>query len=388
MFNRGIQVATFSGIPFRIDVSWIIIFLLIVSNLTYGILPSLSPNLFGYHYWLLGILGAGFFFGSILLHELAHALVAKAQGIPVGSITLFLFGGVAHIEEEPKTPAAELLMAGAGPVTSVALAALFWSLGGIVGASTPLGLLLGWLAMINLLLALFNLLPGFPLDGGRIFRSIVWAVTGNFDVSTMVASFSGRMLGYLFIGLGIMMVLGVSVPVLGTGLISGLWILFIGLFLSQAALQAYQTQEIHRLLADVPIKEVMRKSLLTLDPNDTLHFVMNHQVKQSKESLFPVAVDDNLLGTVTLEKLTSVPRKEWPSRRVSDVMTSSTKVKTLDPTDEAASALTLLRAEQEEVPVVADDNRLLGMISWRDIGLWLSMKHGLESMAHVGGEER
>lgn len=251
----GFRLGKIFGIEIDIDWSWIFIFLFISWNLAFGLFPALHPD------WgtlLSGIVGIGaslLFFASVLAHELAHSLIAKRRGIPVRSITLFLFGGVSDIEKEPGSPEAEFSMAVVGPLTSVILGVVFLIIGGLAAGSLadiidnpgaslsrlgPVPSLLVWLGPVNILVGLFNLLPGFPLDGGRILRAAIWALNGDLLLSTRYASAAGQGIALLFILAGVLMIFGVQVPVLGTGVAGGVWLIFIGLFLNSAAALSYR----------------------------------------------------------------------------------------------------------------------------------------------------
>ena len=224
--------------------------------------------------WSTAVAAALLFFVSVLLHELAHSLVAQSQGVPVRSITLFLFGGVSDIQREPPSPRAEFLITIVGPITSFVIGVILSLLAGInanlldtmAGSSSamaglsPLSTMLLWLGSINILLAVFNLIPGFPLDGGRVLRSILWAISGNLRRATRWASGVGQAVAWLFIFAGIMMVFGTDIPFLGTGLINGLWLAFIGWFLNSAALQSYRQVVIHDMLHGVPVARIMRST--------------------------------------------------------------------------------------------------------------------------------
>ncbi|HEY9117259.1 MAG TPA: site-2 protease family protein, partial [Roseivirga sp.] len=252
--NRGIRIARLFGIEIKIDWSWLLILMLIVWNLTsafsqahpeWGMLFSIS----------MGLLAAILFFLSVLLHELAHSLVAKSQGIPVSDITLFLFGGVSNIREEPKSPGSEFIMAVMGPVTSLVIGFLLLVLSGIglraenlrdlnimqfleeLGA---LRTILAWIGSVNVILGLFNLVPGFPLDGGRVLRSIIWSVTGNLRKATQWASYIGQAIAWIMIVTGMAMIFGIRIPFFGQGLIDGVWLILIGWFLNNAAIRGYQ----------------------------------------------------------------------------------------------------------------------------------------------------
>jgi Zn-dependent protease len=253
--NRGVYIGRIFGINIHVDGSWILIFLLITWSLASGLFPTWHPGWGAPLRWAVAVAASLLFFLSILLHELSHSLVAKAQGLSVRRITLFLFGGVSNIEREPTTPKSEFLMAAVGPITSILLGLICMALVSFSAARSsaaasdpqsalnhfgPVTTLLAWLGPVNVLIGLFNLVPGFPLDGGRILRAGLWSATKDFNKATAWATGVGRMVGWLFIIAGIAMVFGLTIPFLGTGLVSGLWMVFIGWFLSSAALNSYK----------------------------------------------------------------------------------------------------------------------------------------------------
>jgi len=237
------------GITVRIDSSWLIIFLIVTVDLSVLVLPRLHPNWEVGLQWLVGIVASLLFFASVLLHELTHSLVARARGIPVSEITLFMFGGVSNIEKQPDSPKTEFLMAAVGPFTSIILGGILvffanQALDGMDAAATirdsiarlgPIPTLLLWLGPINIILGTFNLLPGYPLDGGRILRSGLWAITNNFEKATFYAALVGQVVAWGLIAVGASMILGVQVPILGTGLFNGVWLIVLGWFLLSAA---------------------------------------------------------------------------------------------------------------------------------------------------------
>src|SRR5262249_25123012 len=240
--NRGFYLGRIFGINIHIDASWILIFLLVTWSLASGLLPAWHPGWSVVMRWALALVAATLFFISILLHELSHSIVAKAYGLPVRRITLFLFGGVSNIEREPPTPKTEFLMAVVGPITSILLGMIFLALAAFSAATSnitgqdpqavarpfgPATTFLAWLGPINILLGLFNLIPGFPLDGGRILRAALWSATKDLRKATAWAAGVGRLTGWMFIAAGVAMALGARLPFFGTGLISGLWLIFI-----------------------------------------------------------------------------------------------------------------------------------------------------------------
>jgi Zn-dependent protease/CBS domain-containing protein len=384
--RSGFRVARLFGINIYIDWSWIFIFLLVTWQLAAVVFPSLHPD------WGLGLLlgvsifASVLFFVSVLAHELAHSLVAKARGLPVRRIVLFIFGGVANIERDPKTPADEFLIAIVGPITSVALGILFIFMAGIniqaglespqqfLGQLDPWSTLLLWLGPINILLGIFNMVPGFPLDGGRVLRSILWAMTNNLRRATRWATAVGQTVAWLFIITGIAMVFGLEVPFFGTGLMSGLWLAFIGWFLNNAAAQSYQQVVVQDMLEGVTVSRLMREDAPTVEPELPISTLVYDHIMGTDEHAFPVLEDERLVGLITLEDVRKVPREEWDEIRVREIMTPSEELDVISRREDATEALQkITRRDVRQLPVV-QDGRLVGLLRRRDIMRWLQLQ--------------
>jgi len=329
------------------------------------------------------------FFASVLAHELAHAVVAQARGLPVRSITLFIFGGVANIEREPTSPGTEFLVAVVGPVTSIVLgvlatlAGILLSRGGVTGSASveqalanlsPLTTLLLWLGPINIVLGLFNLVPGFPLDGGRVLRSLLWAASGNLRQATRWATWVGQAVAWLFIIAGIAMIFGVRIPFFGTGVISGLWLAFIGWFLNSAAVQSYRQVVVDDMLEGVPVARLMRRDAPTVAPNTSVSQLVDDFVMKTDERAFPVVDGDRLEGLVCLEDVRQVPRAAWDTTPVSQIMTPASQLTVVAPRDDASQALQKLgQRDVRQIPVV-QDGHVVGMLRRRDVLRWLQLQ--------------
>jgi Zn-dependent protease/CBS domain-containing protein len=382
----GIRIGRIFGISIHLDWSWIFIFLLVTWSLAVGVFPTWHPDWGPGLNWTVATLASLLFFASVLLHELAHSLVAKARGLPVRRITLFLFGGVSNLEREPPDPKTEFLMAVVGPITSIALGLIFLFLGGTVAGAmsgmmdapvetfsqlTPLSTLLLWLGPINIFVGLFNLIPGFPLDGGRILRSILWAATKNLRKAPRWAAGVGHVIAWLFIISGIAMVFGATVPFFGTGLINGLWLIFIGWFLNGAASKSYHQVVIQDLLEDVPVALLMRKNVPAVPPDLSVSNLVYKLILGTGESAFPVVLGDRIVGLVSLEDVRKVPRDAWDRTNVSDIMTRSEQLAVVTPQENVSEALNQLeQRDVRQVPVV-QDGRLIGLLRRRDIMRWL-----------------
>ncbi len=351
------------GIQFRIHYSWFIIFVLITFSLSWQYFPYAYPGWSAPVYWLTGIATSLLFFTSVVAHELAHSLVGRANGIPVRSITLFIFGGVAHMTREATRHGAEFRMALAGPLASLAIGGLFFLLYLMLqGISEPAAALAFWLAQINVVLALFNLIPGFPLDGGRIFRSLLWRFSGNYQRATRIAVEVGRGVGYLFVAGGIVLMF------LYPGRwFNGLWLAFIGLFLSYVATASYRQAQWQAALQGIRVADVMATTCPAVSPDMTISRVVQDYIFISGHRCFLVAADGELKGILTLRNIKSVDRKNWDNTSVGDVMTHSERLKVAQPDEEVLSVLEQMEEYGiSQMPVVSE-GRITGLLDRDDV---------------------
>jgi Zn-dependent protease len=383
---QGFPLFKLFGIKINAHPSWLFIFFLVTWSLGQGVFLSWHPDWTTGLRWGVAIVAALLFFFSVLLHELAHSLMARAQGIPVKRITLFLFGGVSNIEREPTSPKSEFLIAVVGPVTSVILGVLFSVLASIssdiapagmedpvrvLSSLSPLATLLSWLGPVNVAVGIFNLIPAFPLDGGRLLRSALWLVTKNFRKATAWASGIGKGFGWLLILMGVLMAFGVQVPIFGTGMFSGLWLAAIGWFLNAAASAANQQAMIQDVLTDVPVSRVMRSDVPVVSGDATVESLVNDWIIGTDERAFPVMDDDEVLGIVCLQDVRKIPRNEWRTTKVKDIMTPINEVSSVLPEEDIADAMDrLMRQDIRQVPVM-QNGHLIGMVRRRDIVRWL-----------------
>lgn len=385
----GISLGRIFGIRIQLDWSWLLIFLLIIWNLG-SAFGELHPNWSSGTRWLVALVASLLFFASVLAHELAHSVMAQAQGIPVRNIILFLFGGVANIQREPHSPRAEFLITIVGPITSIVLGGLFTWLGlslagrginlamadptAVIEQLSPLSTLLLWLGPTNIALGVFNLIPGFPLDGGRILRSILWAITDNLRRATRWASYVGQAIGWLMILGGIAMVFGVQLPFFGTGFVSGLWLIFIGWFLSSAAVQSYRQVVINDILEGVPVTTIMRRDPPVVASASSIASLVHEHVMQTDDHAFPVVDNGRLVGLVTLEDIRAVPRSQWETTQVGDIMTTYDQLTKLSTRDDASDALARLRERDVRQLPVVENGQLVGLLRRRDIVRWLQLQ--------------
>jgi Zn-dependent protease/predicted transcriptional regulator len=373
VFGTSWRVARIAGIEVRIDSSWAVIALLITYSM-YLRLSVLYPELSGGGAVALAILSAVLFFGSVLVHELAHALVAQARGIRVQDITLFLFGGATRARVESRGPGDEFLIALVGPLTSGLLAGLF----GIVASlgrdvlSRPLAGTFGYLAWTNLLLAGFNLVPGFPLDGGRLLRSAIWKTTGSLARATRTASLSGQGVGWLLVAAGVAWLLAGD-------LAGGIWFAFIGWFLVQAARSSYQELQLQQLLRGVEAEEVMAGDLRRIPPELSLQDAVDDYFMRYDHGAFPVEEQGRTLGLLTLRGVRRVPREQWPTRRVRDHMVSLDDQVVVAPDARMDGVLGKLEDGEAGRVLVAQDGEVVGIITPSDLTRWLRRWRALDT---------
>lgn len=386
--GSSFKIGRLFGIQLAIDWSWIFIFTLMTWNLSM-VFTHWHPNWSAILTVAVAILASLLFFASVLLHELAHSLVAMAYGLRVSSITLFLFGGVSNIEREPPSPGAEFLTAIVGPATSVALGitALFFGTlftGAVVADVTdpqslaaslnPLSTLLLWLGPVNILVGIFNLIPGFPLDGGRILRAVLWSITGDLRTSTRTACGVGQAIGWTFIILGIAMSFGARVPFFGSGLGGGLWLAFIGWFLNGAAAQSYERVVLEDVLANVPVWRLMRAHGTVVPAEITLTAAATDFFMKTDEQAFPVMMDGKFGGLLTLRDLRKVPQDKWGETTVAEVMTPMSQLATVSAEDSASEALMkMMQLDVSQLPVTQDE-RLIGLLRRRDVARWIELQ--------------
>lgn len=353
----SISLGKVFGIPIGFHFSWFIIFVLITLSLALAVFPQEYPSWAVSTYWIVGLITSLLFFASIVAHELMHSIVALNRGIPVKSITLFVFGGVSQITKEASDPRTEAVMAAAGPLTSLVLAGVLYVIFlGTQNVYQPVAAISQWLSTINLLLALFNFIPGFPMDGGRVFRAIVWGITGNYRQATHVASIVGRTVAYLFILIGILIIF--------TGnFLSGLWLAFIGWFLENAASSSYRQVELRDALKGFKARDLMTSDCSFVQPDTTLKDLVYQQILPSSKRCFLVQEDGQLDGIVTLHNVRDIPQTRWDTTDVKDAMTPFDKMKTVPPDEEAMAVLERMDAEDINQMPVVQDGRVVGMIA-------------------------
>jgi len=342
------------GIQFRLHYTWFIIFILVTVSL---VNPGWSSPL----YWVMAIITSLLFFASILAHELAHSLVGRACGIPVKSITLFIFGGVAQMTREVKSAGAELKMAAAGPACSLALGGLFYLIAWLVPAVPgPVAAMLQWLVFINVALAAFNLIPGFPLDGGRVFRSLLWRFTGSYQRSTRIATRVGQGVGYSFMLGGIVMIF-IHPP--DWSWFSGLWLAFIGWFLQNAASASYRQLRWYGDLHGLVAAQVMTADFAAVSSDVTISQLIERYIFTTGRRYFVVVDQGSFKGVLTLQNIKSVARSKWSVALVKDIMTPVDRLKVAHPDQDVASILEHMDENDTNHVLVVRENSVIGLIT-------------------------
>ncbi len=355
------RIGSLFGIEIRIDSSWIIIFTFITWTLASFYFPNRFADWPSWQYWAIGIVTSLLFFASVLGHELTHSLVAIRQGEEVRSITLFILGGVAELKGEPETPFKEFSMAFVGPLSSMVIALFFWVLSFLLGdVSQPLWALTRYLAFINLIIGIFNLIPGFPMDGGRVLRAIVWKATGDLRKSTRVASTTGQGIAFFFIVFGVLLVFS-------RAFFNGLWMVFIGWFIHSAAVRGYKQVVMKDVLKDIRAKDLMDREFETVSPDLSLQELIDEHILKTRQRAFLVFEREQLEGIICLDDVKRVPKEDWATTRVGGVMTPKEKLETVLPEDDGANVLAKLTGRNvNQVPVVKG-GRVEGLLSRSDV---------------------
>jgi Zn-dependent protease/predicted transcriptional regulator len=361
--GRGVKVATIAGVRIILHPSWFVIFALAVVFLADTSDTAAGASLGPVSRWVVAVVVAAFFFASVVIHELAHALVARRRGVQIDEITLFIFGGAASMEQEAPSALTEALIAGAGPLASGVLGAI------LLIASLAIREVSGelmavaywacfWLGLSNLMLSVFNLIPAFPMDGGRLLRAILWGSMKNFMRATRIATFIGRAFGYLVVVAGLFLSM--------VDLVNGVWLVLIGWFLNRAASFSYRRVALEQLVEGIRVRDVMESDVPVVNPNLTLDTLAEQHLMSGETGFYAVMADGNLVGTVDIRQIRRVPRNQWTTTRVGEVMSRGDQILTLTEPQPILDAVT--RFEQSgasAIPVVAVDDarRLLGMLT-------------------------
>jgi Zn-dependent protease/predicted transcriptional regulator len=366
----SIRLGKIAGIEIDINYTWIIIVVLI----TWSLATQFTVLYRGWStvtYWIVGFLAAILLFVSVLLHELAHSLVARSRGLPVRSITLFIFGGVSNIEREPQSPGVEFWMAFVGPLTSIVIGIIAYLLYlPLARTNSPLEAILSYLAITNILLGIFNLIPGFPLDGGRVLRSIIWKITGNLRTATRVASIAGEVIAVLFIVIGVL-------ESFSGNFFGGIWLVFIGWFLLTAARTANSQAMLESIFRGVTVSQVMNPNPMTVPANISLQQLVDEYFLPYGLRSALVVQDDQLAGLITLSDIRHVPRDQWAQTPVGTVMIPVNRLHAVSPNQNLNDVLPLMtNNDVNQLPVV-QDGRVVGILSRDAIMRYIEVRRGL-----------
>ncbi|MEE9201780.1 MAG: site-2 protease family protein [Dehalococcoidia bacterium] len=355
--SSSFRLGRLFGIPIHIHYTWFIIFALVTITLGASYFPNFYPRWPSWLHWLIAVATSLLFFTSVVAHELSHSLVSRYYGVPVRSITLFIFGGVAHIGREAAGPMRELAMAIAGPLSSLAVAVVFGLVNWVVSPyNEPVAALAWWLMRINVLLAIFNLIPGFPLDGGRVFRALWWRLSGDFLKATRAAVVVGRGIGYLFMagGLGIVLFMG--------DWLGGLWFAFIGWFLENVASASYQQARLKEALRGVSAGELMSQECVIVPPGITVEELVRDYVLPRGSRCAVVARGGRLAGMLTMANLRGLPRGQWPFTPVEAAAIPLAHLQVAQPGDDALEVLERMEEEDIGQVVVLRGEEVLGVL--------------------------
>lgn len=376
MFGKKIPLFKLFGFQINIDPSWFIIFFLISWTLATGEFPRRYEGLAESTYWLMGMASAIALFISIILHEFAHSIMARHYGIEMKGITLFIFGGVAEMNEEPPSPKVEFFVAIAGPLASVAIA-------GVSGLVFNLALLqewpvtirgvVGYLALVNIALVIFNIVPAFPLDGGRVFRSILWALRGDLRWATKVTSQSGSFFGLLLIIMGFM-------ALFQGNIIAGLWWCLIGVFLRSAAGMSYRQLLLKNALEGEPVARFMNTEPITVEANINLQQLVDDYVYQYHHKMYPVTRNDKLIGCITTRDIKATLREQWAATGVGEMVHPCSPENTISRDADAMEALTCMNQTGSSRLMVTDGDTIVGVIALKDLLQFFALKIDLENL--------
>jgi len=373
---RGFHLFTLFGFEVKLDLSWLLLALLISWSLGAGWFPARYPELSSYAYAWMGVSVAVGVFFSIVFHEFSHSMVARYYGMPIRGITLFIFGGVAEMESEPPNPKSEFLMAIAGPISSFLLAALLWAAASVAQGTAlpqPVAGVLSTLAVINFTVAVFNLAPAFPLDGGRVLRAALWHWRRNLREATFISSRIGRGFGTA------LMILGV-IAFVGGNLIGGMWWFLIGIFVRGAASSSYQQLVLKDMVEGQPVRRFMRSEPVTVAPSLSIAEWVEDYVYRHHYKMYPVVDGSRLLGCITVDSLQGLRREDWSTKRVADVMEQRSESNTVDAGTDTMRLLTdILKPAGRSRFMVVEDDRLVGIIALKDLLELISLKLQIES---------
>ena len=358
----SIRLGRVFGIPIELDTSWFFVLFLVAASLTTSYFPEALPDQPPVMYAAIGLLTALVFFGSLIGHEFAHSLVAKAGGLRISRVTLFMFGGVSQMDDEPRSPGQEFVVALAGPAASLLFAGAFW---GLAAAARTLGVApavwvpLDYLSLINISLAVFNLLPGFPLDGGRVLRAAFWAATKDLLKATRWASRAGQGLGMVLVAIAVLGVLGGSFDLV--------WLAVMGWFLSVLAGGAYEQQKVRSTLAQIPLRDIMTSPAVLAPADATLEELAHSHFLGGRHRRYPVVDGGRVIGIIDLERSGAIPREKWTEVTAAEAAARELAEVVTGPDASVESVLPLLEPSGPGAVLVVEDGRLAGIVTRADV---------------------
>jgi Zn-dependent protease len=374
MFRRKRKLFNLMGFEVSLDPSWVILAILVAWSLSTGFFPFHYEDLTVGTYWVMGLLGAVGLFLSIVAHEFCHSLMARRSGLPMKGITLFIFGGVAEMGDEPPSAKDEFYIAVVGPLSSFAIAFLFYGfnrIGIVIGLPMAINGVLAYLAMINLMLAIFNMVPAFPLDGGRILRAALWSWKSNLRWATRISSYIGSGFGLMLIFYGILQVFGGYV-------IGGMWLFLIGMFIYSAAKMSYQQLLTRQALTGEPLRRFMTENPVSVPPSISIQQLVEDYVYRYHFKLFPVVNDEKLIGCISTRQIKEIPQEEWPHRNVGELARNCSSANTIKPDADALEAISTMRRNGTSRLLVVEQSQLIGIIALKDMLEFLNLKVELD----------
>jgi len=373
--TRTVGLLKVAGVQVDVDFSWLVIFALILWSLSAGYFPGAYPGHRQFAYWVGGFAATVMLFGSVLIHELSHAVVGNLKGEKIDRITLFIFGGIAHLTGEVRNANDEILIAGAGPLTSLALALFFWLIYkslAVVSAASLWTAVFRYLGFINLALAVFNLLPGFPLDGGRLFRAMLWKRSGDMDQATARAVEWGTALAWGMMALG-------GLEIFSGALIGGIWLIFIGLFLRSAAISGYQGTIIGHLLQRIRVGDIMTRDPVTVSPDTPVVDAVERYFLKYGYGGFPVVADGRAIGALSLSQVRNCSPEDRAHKKVADIMRALDPAIEINPQVSALHAVSKMNEADSGRLVVVDNGKLVGLITRSGIMRFMQIRAELEA---------
>jgi Zn-dependent protease/CBS domain-containing protein len=370
----SVKIGKIRGINIKINYSWFLIFFFITWSLANNYLPGQYPNKPNNFYWIIGLISAFSLYLSILVHELAHSAIAQGEGLEINNITLHFFGGVAQIREESTNPKTEAYMAIAGPLTSIIIGGVLLVINSVLGPGLPdtFEAVIMYAGYVNLGLALFNLIPAYPMDGGRVLRAILWNRNENLIKSTRAATTVSNLISLLFMGFGFF-------SIFSTGTLDGLWLVFIGLFINSSSKMGLTQTIISEALGEMTVREIMTTEVKTVDPDVTIQEVIDNWFSVFKHQGYPVTENGELVGIITLEDVRDVESKERTTVTVRDIMKKKDELVITNPDEKASDALMKIATRDVGRLPVMENGTLVGILTRSDISKTIQMKTEFDS---------